>query len=145
MSGDYRVVLEGAVRVAGVESADEAVSVAVSKSGSLLNPDLDYVTISPSHRSCRDCDGDHDPVFVVAGDALVALEYELTIFDADSEEHATRIARGELGAALENIGLEVADVEPASDATDDGSDDDTLTLDDRRDRQLPEFKDLATA
>lgn len=151
MSGDYRVVLEGAVRVAEVDSADEAVSVAIAKSGDLLNPDLDYVTIEAAERSCPDCGADHPPAFVAAGDALVALEYELTVFNADTEEHASRIARAELGDHLEHVPLSVESVELVEEREEDEperADEESAgepARDEEDDNVLPEFEDLVAA
>lgn len=150
MSDNYRVVLDGAVRVAEVDSADEAVSVAIAKSGKMLNPDLDYVTIRATDRACPDCDVDHAPAFVVAGDALVALQYELTVFNADSEEHAGRIARSELGRSLVDVPLEVASIDRLEDQPDTETSAadtaaDTRAVDESREEQLPEFEDAAPA
>lgn len=51
------------------------------------------------------------PAFIAADEALVALELEMTVFNVEREEHASRIARKEIGQLLENIPLEVLSVE----------------------------------
>jgi uncharacterized protein (UPF0212 family) len=108
---DCRVVVEAAVPVYDVETPDEAVRIAISKTGELLNPDLNYVEISMGERSCPHCGDDLDPAFVAADESLVALELEMSVFNVERAEHASRIARKEIGQRLENIPLEVLSVE----------------------------------
>ena len=117
---DCRVVVEAAVPVYDVESADEAVRIAISKTGEMLNPDLNYVEINMGERSCPHCGEEFDPAFIAADESLVALELEMTVFNVERDEHAARIARKEIGQRLENIPLEVLEIEEL----DDGSDDD---------------------
>ena len=38
-----------------VETPDEAVRIAISKTGEMLNPDLNYVEINMGERSCPHC------------------------------------------------------------------------------------------
>jgi uncharacterized protein (UPF0212 family) len=150
---DCRVVVEAAVPVYDVESPDEAVRIAISKTGEMLNPDLNYVEINMGERSCPHCGEELEPAFVAADESLVALELEMTVFNVEREEHASRIARKEIGQRLENIPLEVLEVEviededeeddseaePADtseDAESGGSDEST------DDDVLPEFDDL---
>ncbi|ELZ98732.1 hypothetical protein C440_00210 [Haloferax mucosum ATCC BAA-1512] len=131
---DCRVVVEAAVPVYDVETKDEAIRIAISKTGEMLNPDLKYVEINMGSRTAPDSDS--LPAFIVADEALVALELEMTVFNVEQEEHASRIARKEIGQRLENIPLKVLSVEPLDDErkeTDgDGTGDDTV----------PDFDDL---
>ncbi len=120
-----RVVVEAAVPVYDVETPDEAVRIAISKTGGMLNPDLNYVEIDMGERACPHCDGDLEPAFIAADEGLVALELEMTVFNVEREEHASRIARKEIGQRLENIPLEVLEVEPVEE--DEGSDGETET------------------
>lgn len=139
---DCRVVVEAAVPVYDVGSADEAVRIAISKTGDMLNPDLNYVEITMGERHCPHCGEELEPAFVAADESLVALELEMTVFNVEREEHASRIARKEIGQRLENIPLEVLEVETIEEDEDgsaDASDDDS-TADD--DDVLPEFDDL---
>ncbi|MCL9812928.1 DUF555 domain-containing protein [Natranaeroarchaeum aerophilus] len=106
-----RVVVEAAVPVYDVETPDEAVRIAISKTGAMLNPDLNYVEIDMGERACPHCDGELEPAFIAADEALVALELEMTVFNVEREEHASRIARKEIGQRLENIPLEVIEIE----------------------------------
>jgi uncharacterized protein (UPF0212 family) len=112
---DCRVVVEAAVPVYDVGSADEAVRIAISKTGDMLNPDLNYVEIETGKRSCPHCGESMDPAFLAADESLVALELEMTVFNVERNEHASRIARKEIGQRLENIPLEVLDVEQLPD------------------------------
>ena len=153
---DCRVVVEAAVPVYDVATADEAVRIAISKTGEMLNPDLNYVEIDMGERDCPHCGDDLEPAFIAADESLVALELEMTVFNVEREEHASRIARKEIGQRLENIPLEVL----VSEVIDDGEgeesasadagevdtdiDVDVGSTDDRAgdDEVLPEFEEL---
>ena len=124
-----RVVVEAAVPVYDVETPDEAVRIAISKTGEMLNPDLNYVEIDMGERSCPHCGDELEPAFIAADESLVALELEMTVFNVEREEHAARIARKEIGQRLENIPLDVLEIEVLEDDEDD-EDDDTETTDD---------------
>ncbi|WP_323172583.1 DUF555 domain-containing protein [Natrialba sp. PRR66] len=116
-----RVVVEAAVPVFDVETADEAIRIAISKTGEMLNPDLNYVEINMSERTSPEGE-ELPPAFIAADEALVALELEMTVFNVEREEHASRIARKEIGQRLENIPLEVEEVEVIEE--DEGTDED---------------------
>jgi len=119
-----RVVVEAAVPVYDVETADEAVRIAISKTGEMLNPDLNYVEINMGERSCPHCGESLDPAFIAADESLVALELEMTVFNVEREEHAARIARKEIGQRLENIPLDVLEIEELEEEGDDGDEGD---------------------
>jgi uncharacterized protein (UPF0212 family) len=108
---DCRVVVEAAVPVYDVGTADEAVRIAISKTGEMLNPDLNYVEIDMGERHCAHCGEALEPAYIAADESLVALELEMTVFNVEREEHASRIARKEIGQRLENIPLEVVEIE----------------------------------
>jgi len=116
---DCRVVVEAAVPVYDVGTADEAVRIAISKTGEMLNPDLNYVEINMGERSCPHCGEALETAFIAADESLVALELEMTVFNVEREEHAARIARKEIGQRLENIPLEVLEIEVLEEETDD--------------------------
>jgi uncharacterized protein (UPF0212 family) len=118
-----RVVVEAAVPVYDVETADEAVRIAISKTGEMLNPDLNYVEINMGGRSCPHCGEELEPAFIAADESLVALELEMTVFNVERDEHAARIARKEIGQRLENIPLEVLEIEEIEEEDDEESDD----------------------
>lgn len=107
---DCRVTVEAAVSVYDVETVDEAVSIAISKTGEMLNPDLSYVDISKTTESCPDCGEEHEPGFVAADEGLVGLDLEMTVFGVEGEEHAARVARKEIGQQLEDVPLSVSEV-----------------------------------
>ncbi|ELZ13029.1 DUF555 domain-containing protein [Natrinema thermotolerans] len=154
-----RVVVEAAVPVFDVETPDEAIRIAISKTGEMLNPDLNYVEINMGERTSPSGE-ELPPAFIAADEALVALELEMTVFNVEREEHASRIARKEIGQRLENIPLEVTQIEiiedeDAEDETDDESagtesaDDEAVESptdvdeDESDDEEiLPEFEDL---
>ncbi|SDQ59897.1 DUF555 domain-containing protein [Natronobacterium texcoconense] len=160
-----RVVVEAAVPVFDVETEDEAIRIAISKTGEMLNPDLNYVEINMGERTSPSGE-ELPPAFIAADEALVALELEMTVFNVEREEHASRIARKEIGQRLENIPLEVqsievVDEEEIDDETEDDSDDESETNVDETDELessepetetetetesddevLPEFEDL---
>jgi uncharacterized protein (UPF0212 family) len=118
-----RVVVEAAVPVYDVETTDEAVRIAISKTGEMLNPDLNYVEINMGERACPHCGEPHDPAFIAADESLVALELEMTVFNVERDEHAARIARKEIGQRLENIPLEVIEIEELEEDGENSGDD----------------------
>ena len=154
---DCRVVVEAAVPVYDVETADEAVRIGISKTGEMLNPDLNYVEIEMGTRTSPSGE-ELEPAFIVADEALVALELEMTVFNVEQEEHAARIARTEIGQRLENIPLEVLEIEVLDDDGDEESASDEDETDDGEpaeveaaengtdtagtDDVLPEFEEL---
>jgi Uncharacterized protein conserved in archaea len=84
----------------------------------MLNPDLNYVEIEMGSRTAPSGE-ELPPVFIAADEALVALELEMDVFNVDRGEHASRIARKEIGQRLRNIPLKVLAVEEIdADATD---------------------------
>ena len=117
---DCRVVVEAAVPVYDVETEDEAVRIAISKTGGMLNPDLNYVEINMSER--KSSGEDSLPAFIAADEALVALELEMTVFNVEREEHASRIARKEIGQRLENIPLKIIEVEQIEETDEESAD-----------------------
>ena len=142
---DCRVVVEAAVPVYDVETADEAVRIAISKTGEMLNPDLNYVEIDMGEQRCPHCDDELESAFIAADEGLVALELEMTVFNVERDEHASRVARKEIGQRLENIPLEVVEVEvleedeDGEESTDESPETDSDADDDE---VLPEFEDL---
>jgi len=135
---DCRVVVEAAVPVYDVETPDEAIRIAIAKTGEMLNPDLNYVEIEMGSRTSPSGE-ELPPAFIAADEALVALELEMKVFNVEQEEHASRIARKEIGQRLENVPLSILQVDPM------GSDEDeetTETDDEDEDDLIPEFEEL---
>jgi uncharacterized protein (UPF0212 family) len=145
---DCRVVVEAAVPVYDVGTEEEAIRIAISKTGEMLNPDLNYVEISMGSR--RSPSGEElPPAFVAADEALVALELEMTVFNVEQEEHASRIARKEIGQRLENIPLKVLSVEvleedgdSSTDGGDEGDAGESDGSEEAGDDLIPEFEEL---
>ena len=112
---DCRVVVEAAVSVYDVETVDEAVRIGISKTGELLNPDLNYVEIEMGSPT-----GPHGeqlpPAYIVADEALVALELTMDVFNVEQEEHSTRVARTALGQRLTEIPLHIIPVDSTPDS-----------------------------
>ena len=107
---DCRVVVEAAVPVYSVETADEAVRIAIAKTGDMLNPELNHVEISMDQRSCPHCGTERSPAFVAADEALVALALEMDVFTVTDKTHAERIGLTEIGQQLTDIPLTVLTV-----------------------------------
>jgi uncharacterized protein (UPF0212 family) len=153
---DCRVVVEAAIPVYDVETPDEAIRIAIAKTGEMLNPDLNYVEISMGSRTSPEGE-ELPPAFIAADEALVALELEMTVFNVEQEEHASRIARKEIGQRLDNVPLAVLEVEEVDETDeegeiDEGEDDAKRDTDDAGTTPsagetdegdlLPEFEDL---
>jgi len=139
---DCRVVVEAAVPVYDVETADEAVRIAISKTGKMLNPDLNYVEIDMGEWSCPHCGEETEPAFIAADEGLVALELEMTVFNVERNEHAARIARKEIGQRLQNIPLEVEEVEVIEDESGDDDDAEATDEDTDTDAELDETTEV---
>ncbi|GAB3327002.1 DUF555 domain-containing protein [Haloplanus rallus] len=143
---DCRVVVEAAVPVYDVETPDEAIRIAIAKTGEMLNPDLNYVEIEMGSRTSPSGE-ELPPAFIAADEALVALELEMMVFNVEQEEHASRIARKEIGQRLENVPLSVLSVEPTADDEDEsesgGDESESEASTDEDDEDLiPEFEEL---
>jgi hypothetical protein len=117
---NYLVAMEAAWLVRDVEDVDDAIGVAVSEAGRRLNEqDKEYVEVEVGVTQCPACGEPFDSAFIAANTALVGLLLEIDVFNADSEEHAARIAKSEVGGALRDVPLSVIEtVETESDDED---------------------------
>jgi len=105
---NYLVGMEAAWLVRDVESVEDAIGVAISEAGRRLNEaDMDYVEVDVGGTPCPACGEPFESAFVAAETALVGLVLEMEVFDAESEEHASRIAKSEVGGALRDVPLSV--------------------------------------
>jgi uncharacterized protein (UPF0212 family) len=105
---NYRVVLEAAWLVHDVDNVDDAIGVAVSEAGKRLNnEEMDYVEVDAGFTNCPACGEPFDSAFVAADTALVGLTLELDVFNAESTEHAQRIAKSDIGGALRDVPLKI--------------------------------------
>ena len=108
---DYLVAMEAAWLVRDVGAIDDAIGVAVSEAGKQLNnADKEYVDIEVGVTGCPACGEPFDSAFIAANTAIVGLLCELTVFNANGESHAERIAKSEVGGALSNVPLSVIEV-----------------------------------
>ncbi|TAJ44635.1 DUF555 domain-containing protein [Methanofollis fontis] len=108
---DYCVTLESAWIVKDVKSLDDAIGIAISEAGKRLNPSAKFVEIENGYIQCPFCENDLNCALVVANTALVGLSLAMKVFNAESPEHARRIAKSVVGRALGNIPLSVTDVQ----------------------------------
>jgi len=107
---NYLVVMEAAWLVRDVEDIDDAIGVAVSEAGKRLNEqDMDYVEVEVGVTNCPACGEPFDSAFTAADTALVGLVLEMDVFNAESVEHAQRIAKKEIGSALRDVPLKVVE------------------------------------
>ena len=107
---NYLVVMEAAWLVRDVEAMDDAIGVAVSEAGKRLNQTgLEYVDVEVGIANCPACGEPFDAGFLAAETALVGLVLEMKVFNAESDEHAARIAKSEVGGALRDVPLEVVE------------------------------------
>ncbi len=105
---NYRVALEAAWLVHDVDNVDDAIGVAVSEAGKRLNQeDMDYVEVEVGFTECPACGEPFDSAFLAAETALVGLILEIEVFNAESTEHAQRIAKSDIGGALRDVPLTV--------------------------------------
>ncbi|MDV0444537.1 hypothetical protein MmiAt1_00630 [Methanimicrococcus sp. At1] len=108
---NYNVYLEGAWLVKDVATGEDAIGIAISEAGKRLNPKLEFVGVDVGTMSCANCDEEFMSVYVVADTALVGLLFQMKVYEAESEEHAARIATSVIGKALRDVPLKVAEID----------------------------------
>lgn len=104
---DYSVTMEAAWLVRDIETIDDAIGIAISEAGKRFHPKLDFVNIEIGSIVCPRCSETLDAVMLVANTALVGMILSMKVFDAESTEHAERIAKSVIGRALRNVPLRV--------------------------------------
>jgi hypothetical protein len=105
---NYLVAMEAAWLVRDIDDIEDAIGVAVSEAGRRLNDaGLEYVEINVESIPCPYCGEPFDRALVAANTALVGLGVEMEVLGADSDQHARRIAKSEVGGALQDVPLEV--------------------------------------
>jgi len=108
---NYLVAMEAAWLVRDVAEIDDAIGVAVSEAGKRLNEaEMDYVEVEVGATGCPACGEPFDSAFIAADTALVGIVLEMDVFNAESTEHAQRIAKSEIGGALRDVPLKVIEV-----------------------------------
>ena len=117
---NYLVAMEAAWLVRDVDEINDAIGVAVSEAGRRLNErNMEYVEVNVGATPCPACGEPFDSAFIAAGTALVGLLLEITVFNAESDEHARRIAKSEIGGALRDVPLAVIESIELEDDEDD--------------------------
>ncbi|WP_440989981.1 DUF555 domain-containing protein [Haloarchaeobius baliensis] len=107
---NYLVVMEAAWLVRDVTDINDAIGVAVSEAGKRLNEQgKDYVEVNVGLTDCPACGEPFESSYIAADTALVGLMLEMEVFNADSDEHANRIAKSEVGGALRDVPLKVVE------------------------------------
>ena len=105
---NYLVAMEAAWLVRDVETVDDAIGVAVSEAGKRLNESgLEYVDVEVGLADCPACGEPFDAGFLAASTALIGLMLEMKVFNAETDEHAARIAKSEVGGALRDVPIDV--------------------------------------
>ena len=105
---NYLVAMEAAWLVRDVKEIDDAIGVAVTEAGRRLNDQgLEYVEVNVGSTPCPACGEPFDSGYIAADTALVGMVLEIEVFNADSVEHAQRIAKSEVGGALRDVPLKV--------------------------------------
>ncbi|MEA1944120.1 MAG: DUF555 domain-containing protein [Euryarchaeota archaeon] len=107
---NYSVTMEAAWLVRDVRTIDDAIGIAISEAGKRFHPNLDFVDIEIGSVACAKCGKDNDAVMLVASTALVGMMLSMKVFDAESSEHAARIAKSVVGRALKGVPLRVIEV-----------------------------------
>ncbi len=116
---NYLVAMEAAWLVRDVEEIDDAIGVAVSEAGKRLNAaDMDYVEVEVGATPCPACGEAFDSAYIAADTALVGLLLEMKVFNAEGTQHASRIAKSEVGGALRDVPLKVIDAFELDDGDD---------------------------
>jgi uncharacterized protein (UPF0212 family) len=108
---NYNVFLEGAWLVKDVATGEDAIGIAISEAGKRLNPKLEYVGVDVGTMKCAACEENFMSVYVVADTALVGLLFQMKVYEAESEEHAARIATSVIGKALRDVPLKLVNVD----------------------------------
>lgn len=107
---NFLVAVQAGWIVKRVDSVEDAINIAIAEAGKKLAPDLSFVRIDVGSVECPKCGEQFKSALLVSRTALVGLVFEMKVFNAQSKEHAMRIARSELGKRMPNIPLEVLEV-----------------------------------
>lgn len=112
---DYRVTLEAGWIVKDVESVSDAIGIAVSEAGKRLQPSAKFVDVDVLNEACPYCRNEINSAIVIAKTGLVGLLLSMKVFNAESKDHAERIAKLVIGKPLRDIPLSTYSIceEPA--------------------------------
>jgi hypothetical protein len=113
--GDYVVVLEAPIIVRDVETPDDAINVAVSKVAKALNKEkLDFVRVEIGYSQCPVCGAHFESAFVIGNVGLVGMYLTIKVYNAQTIEHAERIAKAVVGKALKKVPLKIYEIKELS-------------------------------
>lgn len=107
---NFLVVVQAGWVVKRVKSVEDAINIAIAEAGKKLAPDLSFVRIDVGSVECPKCREHFKSALIVSKTALVGLVFEMKVFNAQSKEHAVRIAKSGLRKRMPNIPLEVVEV-----------------------------------
>ena len=108
---DYRVSLEAAWMVKDVDSASDAIGIAISECGRHLQSSAKFVDVDVLNSPCPHCGNEITTATISARTALVGLLLTMKVFDAKNEDHADKIAKRVIGKALRDIPLTLFSIE----------------------------------
>lgn len=109
---DYTVGLQAAWPVRDVEDVDQAIAVAVSEAGRRLNEaEKERVEVDVGRKPCPTCGEPFDAALHVADTAMIGLILQIEVYGVDNEEHASRVAKSEIGTALRDVPLSVVRID----------------------------------
>ncbi|MCS4540902.1 MAG: DUF555 domain-containing protein [Euryarchaeota archaeon] len=104
----FIVVIEAPWLVHHTKSISDSVKIAVSEAGKKLNEaKMQFVDVEVGTTPCPICSESFESAFLVAGTALVGLQMTMKVYNAQSDEHASRIAKLQIGKALKDVPLKV--------------------------------------
>ncbi|MCZ9312708.1 MAG: DUF555 domain-containing protein [Methanocorpusculum sp.] len=109
---DYRVTLEAAWTVKDVATTQDAIGIAVSEAGKRLHPSAKFVDVDVMGMPCPYCGDEINSALVVARTGIVGLLLSMKVFNAESEDHAERIAKSVIGRAVRDIPLATYSITP---------------------------------
>ena len=93
------------------KSVSDAVKIAIAEAGKKLNEaKMQFVDVEVGTTPCPICSESFESTFLVAGVALVGLQLTMKVYNAQSEEHASRIAKLQIGEALKDVPLKIIEV-----------------------------------
>jgi uncharacterized protein (UPF0212 family) len=107
---NYLVAVQVGWIVKRVDSVEDAIRIAIAEAGKKLAPDLSFVRINVGNVECPKCGSAFKSALLVGRTALVGLVLEMKVYNAQSREHAERIAKREIGRRMPNIAIDVLEV-----------------------------------
>ncbi|MGV9200652.1 MAG: DUF555 domain-containing protein [Promethearchaeia archaeon] len=108
---DYKVIVEAPIIVRDIENREDAINIAVSKTCNKLNNNgLGYVKVEIGYSKSPNGGEPFESAFLVGSIALVGLFLTIKVFNAESEDHAEKIAKSEIDKALKDVPLSLHEI-----------------------------------